>query len=138
MKRIYTILPLLLSFLLLMGCDNILRNQDSGNGEYPVMIEKVPESKQASLTKKQRDSNDPGFCASVNEYGLNASRICVDREILRVEIEDHEEGRMQEMAAEFLEKNQEFTNVLDADLLQIYRSYGTRGCVKCDGSEGDI
>lgn len=138
MKRIYTILPLLLSFLLLMGCDNILRDQDSDNVEYPTNIEKVSESKQASLTKKYQDSNDPGFCASVNEYGLNDSEICIDREILRVEIEDHEEGRMQEMAAEFLEKNREFTNVVDADLLQIYRSSGLRGCVKCDGSEGDI
>lgn len=124
--------------LLLFGCDNPITS-DYHSEEYPVIIEKLTDGERQALIEKYRNNNDHDFpCASLNEYGFNDSKICLDREILRVEIMDDEKDRMEKMAAEFLVRNQEFTNVPDKDQLEITDSHGLSGCLKCDGSEGDI
>lgn len=123
--------------LLLFGCESLLTSEQQG-GDYPVIIERLTEGERQALTEKYKTNNDHDFyCASINEYGLNDSKVCPKREILRVEIKDDEEVRMQNIAAEFLVRNQEFTNVEEKEQLKIEQSYGLSGCLKCDGSEDD-
>lgn len=124
--------------LLLFGCENHLTSSHHSE-EYPAIFEMLTEGERQALIEIYRNNNDHDFpCASINRYGFNDSKICLDREILRVEIIDDEKDRMEEMAAEFLVSNHEFTNVLDNEQLEIAKSHGSLGCLKCDGSEGDI
>lgn len=143
MKLCYFIL--LSSALLLSGCDNTITSvrqveETSGHqiGDYPAIVERITEGERQDLIEKYRSNNDFDFCASINEYGFNDGKICTDREILRVEIKDDEVDQIEKLAAEFLVKNQEFTNVQDEEQLKIASSQGLLGCLKCDGSDENI
>ncbi len=89
---------------------------------------------QAAKTEYNRINGDQ-VCSSLDQYGWpDGTRVC--GEIIRKEITD--EGRMITMAKETLLKNREFTEVTDTLGLVLSDSRGLNGCVKCDGSEGDI
>lgn len=130
--RIGYLMVCLCAFLL-SGCD-LVKTEDTED-QYPTILQKKTAQEQYILLEEYKSDN-PHLCAEINEYGLNGDKICTDREILRVEIKDEE--RIKEMAREFLERNRKFTNVFDGTQLDIEKSSGMTGCLKCDGSEGDV
>jgi hypothetical protein len=124
-----------LAFLAL-GCESSIVEDDIQPEEYPAFIPTITDHHREALISRYQYHN-PGFCASINKYGLNESRTCLDREIVRVEIKDEDHPRLKDIAAEFLKKNEEYTNVNDPDQLQIRQTFLLTGCIQCDGSEGD-
>lgn len=132
MKSLKIVSCLILIFTI--ACDPVSSIEES---KYPSILKKKSVTEQNQLHSEYMENN-AGLCAEIDEYGLNGSKICPFRDILRTEIKDEEKERMEEMARQFLVKNHKFTNVFDETQLQIDRSFGRRGCIKCDGSEGDI
>ncbi len=130
-----TLLIFSLTFLTI-GCKSSIVEDDNQPEEYPAFIPKITEHQQEALITRYKNSN-PGFCASINEFGLNEGDICLDREIVRVKIEEDDHPRLKEIAAEFLVRNEEYTNVTDPGQLQVQQTYLLNGCIQCDGSEGD-
>ncbi len=135
MKSLRKVSYLILIFTI--GCDPVSSIKGKEESNYPRILEKKSESEQQQLYSEYMENNS-GLCAEIDEYGLNGSKICTSREFLRVEIKDEEKERMNMMAKEFLVRNQKFTNVFDEEQLEIDRSYGIKGCIKCDGSDGDM
>lgn len=129
MKRLSFII-LLSFFVLLLSCSIIGPNNN--DSEYPTTLIPNPAVELQKLRNEFNELNNYEICSSLNEYGFTESKICLDREILRVEISDEE--KMINMAKASLIKNKKFTNVTDTSLLVVERSSGIRGCVLCDGS----
>lgn len=128
------LLPILMSvFPGLVGCG--VHSLDA-NGVYPTTIFPLPAAELQKLKHEYVTLNNFPPCMSLNAYGLPEWSLCSDRQILRKQIADAE--KMHGMAKAFLLKNRKFTNVTDTTSIVFQQSDGLRGCVRCDGSAGDI
>jgi hypothetical protein len=113
-------------------------NEYDETSNYPTTIYPLSSDKLSKYQSEYQTLNNNKVCTSLNEYGFCEYDLtpCMDRSILRTEITD--ETKMINMAKEFISKNSKFTGISNIDELQLSSSTGVHGCIKCDGSEGDI
>lgn len=135
MKKPQSNLFTLLSFLVLQ-CERF-ENNDSTNGDYPTTIQPLSAAKLTELTSEFNALNDKRVCTPLNEFGFIKYKLtyCLTRKIQRIEIKD--EASKIRLAKETLLKNTKFSGITDTSALVVKRSTPLRGCIKCDGSDGD-
>ena len=134
MKKYVTFL--FLSSLILISC----RIDDSPiNDSYPTTISRLSDTKLNEAIIEYENLNDFYICTQLNEYGFPEYGLshCLGRPILREEI-NKDESELLNMAKAVILKNKKFTGVADVSRLSIRRSTGSKGCIKCDDSDGDI
>jgi hypothetical protein len=130
-----TVFFLALGFLLLCGCD--IHSVDSSD-TYPTTISPLPPAELQKLMEEYRAQNNFQPCMILNNYGFAEWSSCPEREILRVQLTEADAARMHHLARSFLLKNKKFTGVTDTSTIVVRQSGGMSGCLRCDGSEGDI
>lgn len=118
--------------------DNPINMPVSSDSSYPTIYLPLSSDMLREAEAKYIQLHNNQICSRLDRYGWPDWSLfpCEGREKLRQEITS--EARMITMAKETLVKIGEFTGVADTLCLAIRRSLGVSGCVKCDGSEGDI
>ncbi|MBA7604682.1 MAG: hypothetical protein GH143_06630 [Calditrichaeota bacterium] len=113
-------------------------NMPISSDSYPSIYCSLPYDKLQEAKAEYQRINEYQVCSPLDQYGWPDGSLtaCLSREIIRQEITD--EDRMITMSKELLLKNSKFTGVTDTLDLVLLDSRGLIGCVKCDGSEGDI
>ncbi len=121
-----------------LSCD--ANNPDGGtDGIYPTMITPLTVEKQAALQKEFDALSNGEVCARLDEYGfLGDVEIspCLIEGILRTEFLNDEKAL--QMAKEALIRYSKFSGIKDTTMLEVKRTFDLGGCIRCDGSEGDI
>ena len=126
------------ALLMIQGCDLLLESQVSFN-DYPTTFRPLSPTQLQNLKKEYDELNEGRICTSLNEFGFAEYDLtaCLDRSILRVPIsETPETGAARTKLA--LVKNAKFTNVKDTAEVSLRRFVRMTGCIRCDGSPGDI
>ncbi len=135
-KKMHGPVSVLISgFLLLCGCG--IHSVDSSD-TYPTTISPLPAAELQQLMKEYQAQNNFPPCMILNDYGFAEWSFCPEREILRVQVTEADAAKMHHLAKFFLLKNEKFTGVTDTSAIVFRQSNGMDGCLRCDGSEGDI
>lgn len=101
---------------------------------YPQTLSSLSDSEVSALMSEFKTLNAGQICNSLDIFGFVAAS-CTPSEILRVPITDSEP--LLAMAGETLAKNYKFTGVSKSALV-LADTREIPGCVKCDGSAGDM
>ncbi len=129
--------PLGLVFLFATNCDLSPLGDDE---IYPASIPEIEMGKLVEMNKEYHAMNDGEICSTLNEYGLtgfsrvlfiNDTNPCLNRDEVRIEIQYSEE--LLNQAKEALIANQEYTNVVDTENLNLKESLPLYGCTICEG-----
>lgn len=125
-------------FLLVISLFSCGIDEPEIDNNYPTKIYSLSSESLSKSLEEYLLLNNYGVCTQLNSYGFceYGAMICPNRQFLKTEIND--ENEMIRIAKEFIMKNNKFTGVTNIDELQIFRSKGISGCIKCDGSENDF
>jgi hypothetical protein len=120
------------------GCDP-LEDSPFSVSEYPTRYHALSATQLESLRKEYITLNENKICTSLNDLGFPEYSLtpCLSRPILRVPISENVESAVAN-AKLTLGKNSKFTNVTDTAEVMLRRFDRLDGCIKCDGSSGDI
>lgn len=136
MKRL---IPFMIAsaFLVYYGCD-VLGPAET-EGRYPTTFRPLPASDLSKLKSEYATLNQNRICTSLNRYGFPEYDLglCLNRPILRVPISESVDSAAARAKLPLL-KNAKFTSVDDTAEVKLARAIPLNGCIKCDGSPGDI
>ncbi|MCG8372043.1 MAG: hypothetical protein MI700_00835 [Balneolales bacterium] len=109
--------------------------------DYPLKIEPLGLLELDDLNTKYQEEN-ANLCSTLNEFGFTGySRIlfpndinpCNNKEIIRVELQTPD--TLVSKAIDAVIKNRFYTNVTDAELLEVQEIVPLYGCTICEGPE---
>jgi len=109
-------------FFFLTGCD-LIWSPHTVHDQYPAVYPRLSAKEIQELKAEFDKLNNYEVCNPINEFGLTGHRICTDREIVRITIDEDDEENMIARAAEALVKNEQFTNVYEPGLLDVQQSH---------------
>lgn len=126
------------ALFMLQGCDLLLESRVSFN-DYPTTLRPLSPAQLQHLKKEYDELNGGRICTSLNEFGFPEYSLtpCLNRSILRVPISETPETATARTKLA-LAKNAKFTNIQDTSDVTLLRANRMNGCIKCDGSPGDI
>ena len=135
MKRMVILLAGIFAFVSTQSCN--LLDSDGEGGIYPTTIRPIEPSKLAELRQRFEELNGPQVCFELDEYGFLKFAYCSGRPVLRAVLSEDSEVSVSK-AKRMLLANKEFTGLADTAALAVIGFNDMPGCIRCDGSAGDI
>ena len=124
----------------LPACENVSPSaNESHQYQYPTILESLPATQLEVLQEDYVALNDNQICTPLDQFGFPEYSLgpCLSRPVLRVPMNE-DLGSVVARAKLALVKNQKFTNASDTASLRLLRAFPLEGCIRCDGSPGDI